>query len=131
MKNGSQKPKNSPPDSYRGRIGRRGEDLAAAFFASKGFEIVDRNWRCRVGEIDIVVRKGEEFRFVEVKMRRTHAFGYPEASITAQKLRHLAGAIELWLRAHPHAPKSYQADVLAISWLKEQEVPRIEWIEGV
>ena len=131
MKNGSPKPKNSVPDSYRGRLGRRGEDLAAAFFAVRGFEIVDRNWRCCVGEIDLVVKRGQDFRFVEVKMRRTHAFGYPEASVTAKKLRHLAGAIELWLRAHGCTPKTYQADVLAISLLKGEDSPHIEWIEGV
>ena len=131
MKNGFLKPKNSPPDSYRGRLGRRGEDLAAAFFALQGFEVVERNWRCRIGEIDLIVRRGQDFRFVEVKMRRTHAFGYPEASVTPRKLRHLQGTMETWLKLHPPRPKTYQVDVLAISWLKGADKPCIEWIQGV
>ncbi len=131
MKNGSPKPKSSPPNSDRGRLGRRGEDLAVAFLAVQGFEIVDRNWCCRVGEIDLVVRHGQDYRFVEVKTRRTHAYGYPESSVTAKKLRHLAGTMELWLRAHGCTPKTYQVDVLAISILSGQTEPQIEWIQGV
>ncbi len=131
MKNGSQKPKSNHADSARGRLGRYGEELAAAFFLAKGFEIVDRNWRSRVGEIDLVVRRGHELRFVEVKTRRSHVFGFPEGAVTPTKLQHLAGAMELWLRGHHCTSASYQVDVLAISLLPTQESPHIEWIQGV
>lgn len=131
MKSGSQKPRNDPPDSYRGRLGRRGEDLAAAFFASKGFVIVERNWRCRFGEIDLIVQKAQEIRFIEVKFRTSHYFGFPESSVTSKKLRHLQAAIGLWLRTSSYRPKTYQADVLAISQLSHQKKPDIVWIEGV
>lgn len=131
MKNGSQKPKNNPPDSYRGRLGRRGEQVAAAFFRSKGFRVIDQNWRCRFGEIDLVVEKDGYIRFVEVKMRRTHAFGYPETSVTSAKLRHLQAAVQLWLRSQKMTWKGYQADVLAISLLEPGQSPDVVWIEGV
>lgn len=131
MKNGFLKPKNNPPDSYRGRLGHRGEEVAVAFFRSKGFLVVARNWRCRFGEIDLIVEKEGYIRFVEVKMRRSHAFGYPETSVTPKKLRHLQAAIDLWLRSASMEVRSYQADVLAISWLKGVDSPQIVWIEGV
>ncbi len=131
MKSGSRKPSDRKLTSYRSSLGRRGEEFAATFFASKGFIILERNWSCRFGEIDLIIKKGEEVRFIEVKCRRTHAFGYPETSVTAKKLRHLQIAMELWLRTQPSLPRHYQADVLAISWLAGSTEPGVEWIQGV
>jgi len=70
---------------HRQRLGRRGEDLAAAHLAGLGYEIVARNWRCPAGELDIVARQGETLVLVEVRARRSRAFGLPEESITAAK----------------------------------------------
>lgn len=114
----------------RQRAGRRGEDLAAAFLSAKGFVEIARNWRCRVGEIDLIVKRGDEVRFVEVKLRRTETYGNPEEAITRTKLRHLARTIECWLLDQPVEPKHYQADAVAIKLLSGCE-PEILWIEGI
>lgn len=121
---------NGSMENARQLSGRRGEEIAAAFLMQKGFRVIGRNWRCRGGEIDLIVERRGEVRFVEVKLRRTSEFGHPEESITPTKIRHLSIAIEMWLRQHPTAPKNYQADAIAI--LLEPEKPAdIRWIENI
>lgn len=110
--------------------GQRGEDLAAAFFISKGFRILDRNWRHRLGEIDLIVERDGEVRFIEVKFRNTLMFGHPEEAITGHKLRHLERAIFCWLEEQPVPPKAYQADALAITALPGKEIEYF-WIENL
>ena len=110
--------------------GNRGEELAAAFLRTKGFRVITQNWTCRLGEIDLIVERGGEVRFVEVKTRYSTTYGYPEEAITATKLRHLAKAIELWLRSISSPPVKYQADAIAIL-AEPGRSPQIEWIEGI
>ena len=110
--------------------GRRGEDLAAAFFIARGFTVLARNWNHRLGEIDLILSKDGEVRFVEVKYRHTLAYGRPEEAITGAKLRHLERAILLWLEAQKTPPSRYQADALAITALPGRD-PEYHWIENV
>ena len=95
-------------------LGRRGEDLAVDYLAGAGLEIVERNWRCSLGEIDIVARDGSETVFVEVKTRAGLGYGHPLESITVAKLarlRRLAGA---WCEAHPGSFTSIRIDAVAV-----------------
>ena len=95
-------------------LGRRGEDLAADYLSGLGLEIVERNWRCALGEIDIVAREGGETVFVEVKTRAGLGYGHPLESITVAKLarlRRLAGA---WCEAHPGGFGGIRIDALAV-----------------
>lgn len=114
----------------RRRFGDRGEDLAAAFFITRGFRIVGRNWSCRAGEIDLIAERDGRLHFVEVKTRRTSTYGYPEEAITRKKLQHFARAIELYVRAMPSPPDTYQADALAIS-MTEHGAPEYHYVEHV
>lgn len=73
--------------------GRAGEDAACAELVRQGFDIVERNWRVREGEVDVIARRGDLLVFAEVKSRTTTTFGEPEESVTpakARKLRSLA-----------------------------------------
>ena len=84
-------------------LGVRGERIAEHHLVRRGLTLLDRNWRCPQGEIDLVLRDGDEVVFVEVKTRSSVAFGHPLEAITAAKLarlRRLAGA---WCEAHPGA----------------------------
>lgn len=65
----------------RGALGRYGEDLAARLLAEAGMAVVERNWRCRAGEIDIVARDGDALVFCEVKTRRSQGFEHPMAAV--------------------------------------------------
>ena len=116
------------PDS-RASFGRRGEDLAAAFLLNKGCRIIGRNWRCRFGEIDLIVQRRQETRFIEVKTRATRTYGYPEEAVTATKRLHLAKSVHCWLGRHPEVV-DYSLDVVAISLDISHKID-IQWIEAI
>jgi putative endonuclease len=99
-------------------LGKRGEALAADHLVASGLTVIDRNWRCAQGEIDLVAlerdERGDELVFVEVKTRTSVAYGHPLEAITVQKLarlRRLAGA---WCEAHPGHFGRIRIDVIAI-----------------
>ena len=70
-------------------LGRAGEDRAARYLQSRGYTVIDRNWRVRDGEIDLVVTRPGELVVVEVKTRRGEGFGHPFEAIDARKQRRL------------------------------------------
>ena len=83
--------------SARGVAGARAEALAAAFLVARGLVIVERNFRCRRGEIDLIARDGETLVFVEVRLRSRRDFGGAAASITAAKRARIAAAASFYL----------------------------------
>lgn len=83
-------------------LGRLGEDIAAGYLISHGWSILDRNWRARAGEIDLIGLDGSDLVIVEVKTRRTTRFGLPVEAITDTKARRLRLLAGLWLQAHSH-----------------------------
>ena len=102
--------------------GARSEDRAADYLARHGLAIVGRNYRTRLGEIDVIAREGEVLVFVEVRMRSEGHFGGALESITPHKQRRIAAAANMYLRQFPRAPRC-RFDVVAldggeIRWLK-------------
>jgi putative endonuclease len=81
-------------------VGRFGEQLAAAYLSDAGLTILERNWRCAEGEIDIVARDGRVLVFVEVKTRSSLAFGDPAEAVSAAKAERLRTLALRWLAAH-------------------------------
>jgi putative endonuclease len=79
----------SAPRGRRQRVGARGEQLTADWYVSRGYEVVARNWRCREGEIDLIVAGARELVFCEVKTRTSHRFGSPAEAVTFAKQRRL------------------------------------------
>lgn len=86
--------------SSRVKLGRRVEKLAAAKLGRHGYQIIDRNWYCQSGEVDIVTRRDETWTFFEVRTRRGRAFGTPEESVTPSKLERMAELAQLYLSTH-------------------------------
>lgn len=82
-------------------LGRRGEQLVADHLQALGWTIVDRNWRCRIGEIDIVALDGRELVVVEVKTRTNRDYGHPLAAVDDRKLTRLCVLAGQWRRTHP------------------------------
>ncbi len=116
-------------DSRR-QFGNRGEDLAAVFLQEHGFRILARNWSCRLGEIDLIAEKDDALHFIEVKTRRSRAFGDPQEAVTRTKLRHVQRAVEVYVAQAGAVSRNYQIDVLAILLLPGQ-VPQFDFIENV
>ena len=96
-------------------VGRHGEDLAEAYAREAGWTVLDRNWRGTRGELDLVALDGAELVAVEVKTRRSVAYGHPAEAVTARKLARIRGLTVEWLRTHPVRPASVRVDVIAIT----------------
>ena len=77
-------------------LGRYGEDRACDYLLGLGYQILERNWRCRIGEIDIIAQDRDRFVFVEVKTRSADGFGHPFEAITPQKVARLRQLIAAW-----------------------------------
>ncbi|MBV9487894.1 MAG: YraN family protein [Frankiaceae bacterium] len=111
-------------------LGKRGEDLAARHLVGAGFAIVTRNWRCPVGEIDIVARDGDALVVVEVKTRTSTAFGSPAEAITPRKAEKLRELALTWAREHPDSPRAIRFDVISVV-IPKLGLPQLEHLRGV
>lgn len=109
-------------------LGDRGEALAAEFLKSRGYQIVERNWRAPGAEIDIVARKGGCLVFVEVKTRSGHAFGAPAEAVEHRKQKKLIHAANAYLALSGEPSPEARFDVVAI--MMENGKHRIEHIEN-
>ena len=88
------------------RLGDHGERIAATYLTDAGLRVLDRNWRCREGELDIVARDDGALVFCEVKTRRGIGYGHPAESVTPAKQRRIRLLAQRWLAAHDeHAPE--------------------------
>lgn len=98
----------------RRALGAAGEAQAAEWYEAHGYTVVARNWRCREGELDLVVAKGHELVFVEVKTRRTAAFGVPAEAVTPRKQQRLRTLAVRYLRDTGTRARRLRFDVVAI-----------------
>jgi len=98
----------------RRAIGTLGEDLACRYLADHGYSIVERNWRCRAGEIDIVAQDGLCWVFVEVKTRRGRAVENPEEAVSRRKAARLTDLAATWLCDHDLTDVDWRIDLVAI-----------------
>ena len=98
----------------RRHLGARGEELAACWYAARGFEVLDRNWRCAGGEIDLVLRKGSTLVVCEVKTRSTLAYGSPADAVTGPKRARLRRLAARWLAEHDVHPANVRFDVACV-----------------
>lgn len=96
-------------------LGRWGEALAADYLRQKGYELLAAGWRCRFGEIDLIVRDRTYLCFVEVKLRRSAAFGTAGEFVNERKQQRLRTTAQLYLQQHPTAlqPRFDVIEVLA------------------
>jgi putative endonuclease len=95
-------------------LGRYGEDLAVRTLLEAGLVVLERNWRCELGEIDIVAREGTVLVVCEVKTRTSTAYGGPLAAVTPRKAARLRRLAVRWLAEHPVHPEEIRIDVVGI-----------------
>jgi putative endonuclease len=101
-------------------MGRRGEDAAAAYLERIGMVVEARNWRCPVGEIDLVARDGACLVMVEVKTRRSERAGTPEEAVSRTKQRRLVRLAEAYIQGGSRPPDAVRFDVIAIRVLADE-----------
>lgn len=111
-------------------LGRRGEELAAGFLEGQGMRIVDRNWRCAEGEIDIVALDGDALVIAEVKTRKSLAYGHPFEAVGIDKLARLHRLGSAWCRDHELRMPLRRVDVIAVVD-NGTGGPAIEHLKGV
>ena len=114
---------------YRKDTGNKGENIAAQYVAEHGYTVIERNWRYKYWEVDLIASKKNKLHFFEVKTRTNERFGKPEESIRRDKMKNLKNAAEEYLYQHPEW-KYIQFDVLSIT-LRGNEVKEIFLIEDV
>lgn len=111
-------------------LGRYGEDAAVRHAVTLGWTVLDRNWRCAAGELDLVALDGTELVVVEVKTRRSEQFGPPALAVTPVKLARLRRLTAQWLAAHDVRPGSVRVDVVAVL-VPRRGAPQLEHLVGV
>jgi len=118
----------SRPD-HRRALGASGERAVAAWYESGGYEVLDRNWRTRSGELDLVLGRDRVVVFCEVKTRRTETFGAPVEAITHEKRQRLRVLAAQWLEDHRAVAREVRFDVAAV-FVRPGTAPTVEVIES-
>jgi len=111
-------------------LGRRGEAAAARFLKKKGYLIVARSDRMRLGEIDLVAVDGRTVVFVEVKTRRSHDAGHPAEAVDEDKQRRLTRLALTYLKRHSLLEYPARFDVVAVTWADDRREPAIEHFQN-
>jgi len=110
--------------------GLKGEKLACEFLGKNGYDIIERNYRCPEGEIDVIARQKDALVFVEVRTKTSRKFGTPEESITPVKAARLRTLAARYGQSNKNLPEIWRIDVVAIQMNKDGRASRIEIIEN-
>lgn len=114
----------------RQELGARGEALAEEWLAERGYEIVARNYRCRHGEVDRIMREGDTLVFVEVKTRRSGDYGVPSESVTAFKRRQISRTALYYLQNETDEEQSCRFDGVEVTFLNGSP-PHVRHLPGI
>ena len=114
----------------RRRLGQFGERIAAAHLEAEGYRIIERNFRCREGEVDIIAEDGRCLAFVEVRTRRGSAMGGAADSLTPLKGARITAAAETYCQRHLDLPPERRIDVIAVDLTPQGRLLSVEHIES-
>lgn len=112
----------------RQQFGKKGEETAAGYLEKNGCTILEKNYRTRLGEIDLIAVEGNVILFVEVKTREKGGTYSPKEAVTPAKMRTLSRVAEFWLKSHKKLETKARFDVIAI--LSDGTTSRIEWVKN-
>ena len=119
----------APRPDPRRALGTDGEAAVARWYEQRGYEVLDRNWRVREGELDLVLRRGGAVVFCEVKTRRGIGFGLPAEAVTVAKQRRIRGLALRWLETRGVRAKQLRFDVASVL-VGRDAPPTIDVIEA-
>ncbi len=111
-------------------MGAFGERAAKEYLKKRGYKILETNFRCALGEIDIVAWEGDSLVFVEVRTRRSQTFGTPEESITAAKKARLIRLAQSYVQGHRDSSSPWRIDIVAIEIDQGGKISRIDLIQN-
>ena len=125
-------------DYFRKQLGKRGEDLATQYLISKGYQVVQRNYLLRNGEIDIIAIENPRLPadqrtlvFFEVKTRSSNDYGTPLEAITYFKMKALIRAAEFYKHSHKNLPDGMRIDAISVTLLPSGELDEIEQVRNI
>lgn len=113
---------------YRQNLGRWGEQQAAQYLESHGYKVLDRNWRCLRGEIDLVAKEGDVLVFVEVKTRRGRDYGTPEEALTKVKAKRLLELGQRYMLERDLEDVEWRVDLVAVELDRQGKLLRFEHV---
>ncbi len=114
---------------YNKNFGKKGEEISAKYLQKKGLEILECNYYTRYGEIDLIVKDGNEIVFVEVKSRKSTKYGEPHEAITKFKQRNLIRTAQSYLKKHKLEEDDWRIDVIGVMFDNEDK-PEINHIKN-
>lgn len=121
--------------NHKQSLGKKGEDLAVAHLKDKGYRLLERNFKKRYGELDIIAldhqKSGTVLVFVEVKTRIGREFGKPEEAVTPWKLREVVQTAKFYKMLHPELPESMRIDVIGIELDFDETLKYFNHIQNV
>lgn len=106
-------------------IGALKEDMAISYLEENGFEIIERNFKCKIGEIDVIAKKDDVIRFIEIKYRKGNVAGGAHYAISKSKLIKISKIANFYIMTHPNGNGSYSIDAIII------ENDCIEYLENI
>ena len=110
--------------------GEQGEDLACALLQERGYQIIERHWRCARGEIDIVARDGDCWAFVEVKTRHGARAGLPEEALTKTKWERISELAQTFMGDHSLVNVDWRIDLVAVELHSDNRIKRVNIVQG-
>ena len=113
---------------FKKQVGNKGESLAENYIKRKGYKIIQRNYRCRLGEIDIIAKDDDTIVFIEVRTKQNENFGSPQDSVTSTKISKISKTALRFIQEKNLSGFSYRFDFIAITF--SQGKPNIEHIEN-
>lgn len=112
-------------------VGNHGEHLACQYLKKQGYKILERNYRIRGGEIDIVAKENKTLVFVEVKTRWSHEYGLPVESMTPWKIKALLKPARFYVQKINWGDREYRLDFIGVDFADSKDNPKIELIKNI
>ncbi len=111
-------------------FGKRGEDLASEYLKDRGYKILQKNFKSKTGEIDIVALEKDVLVFIEVKTRYNQKFGLPEEAVTPWKINKIVRTGDYYRMLHPKSPEGLRIDIVSILMSPAGEAEEIRLIKN-
>jgi putative endonuclease len=125
-----QAPSGFPSPHHRKELGALGEKIACDYLKKQHYQVIETNYRDKLGEIDIIALHKKQLVFLEVRTKTSSSFGLPEESITLVKKRRLVSLALNYLQTHHDLPPEWRIDVVAVELNREGRLKRVEIIEN-